>query len=31
MGTGEVRLPLVEMEDDHTPLLKEAMKKLRLI
>ncbi|MBN1624501.1 MAG: 4-hydroxy-tetrahydrodipicolinate synthase [Clostridia bacterium] len=31
MGTSEVRLPLVEMEDDHTSILKEAMKKLRLI
>lgn len=30
-GTGEVRLPLVEMEDEHTLILKEAMKKLRLI
>ncbi|HPQ47581.1 MAG TPA: 4-hydroxy-tetrahydrodipicolinate synthase [Clostridia bacterium] len=30
-GTGDVRLPLVEMDDDHTGILKEAMKKHRLI
>ena len=31
MGTGDVRLPLVGMEEPHVGILREAMKKLRLI
>ncbi len=31
MGTGEVRLPLVEMDDTHTKILKDTMHALRLI